>query len=135
MWLRGIDVLPSWARRVFWLYLDLDLLKRVLILTVDILVNCLLSFMFVLCLAQGLLPIFFPYDGKGNSRITLRLMRSFDIYVQHVGSHVVHTIIEPLPQSLCTEKCAFCISDFKIDAHGATFSVCEKNIALDAIKL
>ena len=76
----------------FWWYLDLDLLKRVLILTVDILVSCLLSFMFVVCLAHGFLPLFFPYDGKGNSTMTLRLFNSIDIYVQHIGFPVVHNV-------------------------------------------
>ena len=29
------------------------------------------------------------------------------------------------------QNCAFCVSDFKIDAHGVTFSVDEGNIAFD----
>ena len=45
----------------------------------------------------------------------------------------VNTITEPLPQPLCTDRIARCVSDLKIDVHGATNSVGERNIALDAV--
>ena len=56
-----------------WWYLDLHLLKCVLILTVDILVSCSLSSKLVLCLAQGSLPMFCAYDGKSDSRVVFGL--------------------------------------------------------------
>ena len=43
-------------------------------------------------------------------------------------------IFEPLPQPLCTNRIArFCVSDFKIDVHGAASSVGEENTTLDAV--
>ena len=46
----------------------------------------------------------------------------------------VNTIIERLPKPLVNRKnCAFYVTDFQIDAHGAACSVGEMNIALDDI--
>ena len=61
--------------RLCWL-LDLDLLMRVLILAVDVLVNCLLSFMILLCLAQGSFPVLCSYDEKTDSRIVFQTFAS-----------------------------------------------------------
>ena len=45
----------------------------------------------------------------------------------------VYTIIEPLLQPSCTDRIArVCVSDFKIDVHGAASSVGVKNITLGA---
>ena len=59
--------------------------------------------MFVLCLAQGFLPKFFPYDGKGFSRITLKLLNYIDTNVHHGSSPVVHNVEpEVLTMISCT---------------------------------
>ena len=50
--------------------------------------------------------------------------------------HGVNTIIEPLPQPLCTDTIArffFCVNDIKIDVHGAANSVGERNVTLDTV--
>ena len=99
MWLHGTDAPLSWARGLvrLWWNLYLDLLKSVLILTMDILLNSLLSFMVLLCLAQISFPILFANDRKTDSRIVFKLSplivdtdSIIDVHVQHVGSPVVH---------------------------------------------
>ena len=112
--------------------------------------------------------MFCAYDGKSDSRIVFGLLASIiDVYVQHVGSLVIHNVeswgcphdllhgfntflvVDEFASSIWSEhdhravatalvhrqNCAFCVSDFKIDVHGATFSLGERNIALDAIML
>ena len=70
-----------------WWYLDLHLLKCVLILTVGFLVSCSLSFKLMLCSAQDSLPMFCAHDGKSDSRVVFGLLTSIiDVYVQHVGA-------------------------------------------------
>ena len=61
--------------------------------------KCLLSFIFSLCLTQGSFPIFFAHDKKTDSRVTRNFVPFIvdidiiiDIYVQHVGSSVLHKV-------------------------------------------
>ena len=131
--------------------------------------NCLLSLMILLCLAQGFLPIFFPYVKKTVSRLIFELS-SFvinidsiiDVYAQYESSPVIHNVeswggphdllhvfntflvIDDFTPSISSEhdhravaaafvhrqNCAFCVSDLKIDVHGGTGSVGERNITL-----
>ena len=63
----GLTLLFRGLVRLWW-HLELDVLKRVLILTMDILLNSLLSFIVLLCLAQGSFPILFANDKKTDSR-------------------------------------------------------------------
>ena len=62
----GLTLLFRGLVRLCW-YLDLDLLKSVFILTMDVLMNCLLSFMILLCLAQGSFPLLCAFHGKTDS--------------------------------------------------------------------
>ena len=71
----------------------------VLILTMDISLNSLLSFVILLCLTRSSFPILFSNDKKTDSRIVFRLLplivdidSIIDIYVQHVGSPVIHNV-------------------------------------------
>ena len=65
VWLHGTDLFRSLVR--LWWHLYLDLLMRVLILTMDISFNSLLSFVILLCLAQNSFPIHFANDKKTDS--------------------------------------------------------------------
>ena len=94
----GLTLLFRGLVRLWW-HLELDVLKRVLILTMDILLNSLLSFIVLLCLAQGSFPILFANDKKTDSRGVFKLsplivdMDSIiDIHVQHVDAPVIHNV-------------------------------------------
>ena len=94
----GLTLLFRGLVRLWW-HLHLDLLECVLILTMDILLNSLLSFMVLLCLAQSSFPILFANDKKTDSRIVFKLsplivdMDSIiDVHIQHVGSPVIHNV-------------------------------------------
>ena len=83
--------------------LDLNKLKHVLILTMNILLNWLHSLMVLLCLAQGSFPILFAYHKKTDSRIIFKFspfivdMDSIiDVHVQYVNSSVIHNVEYPI---------------------------------------
>ena len=82
-----------------WWHLHLDLLMRVLILTMDISLNSLLSFVILLCLAQGSFPILFANVRKTDSRIVFQLLSlivdidsTINVHVQYVGSPGLHNV-------------------------------------------
>ena len=80
----GLTLLFRGLVRIWW---HLDLLKCVLNLTMDILMNCSLPFMVVLRVAQSSLSMFCEFDGKSDPRIVFaRLASIIDVYVQHVDS-------------------------------------------------
>ena len=94
----GLTLLFRGLAKLWW-YLDLSLLKRVLILTMDVLMNCLLSFMILLCLAQGSFPMLCACYGNSDSIVVFKLSpfivvidSIIDTYVQHAGSSVIHNI-------------------------------------------
>ena len=93
--------------------------------------------MILLCLVQGSFPLLFAYHGKTDSRVALE----FSPFIVDIDSIIyVHvqmiTIIEPLPQPLCTNRTArLCVSNLKIDVHGAVSSVGERNITFDSVML
>ena len=101
VWLHGTDAPLSWARKALTAPFYLDLLKRVLILTMDISLNSLLSFrdLAVLGSNQSSFPILFAYHWKTDSRVALKFSpftvdknSIIDIYVQYEGSSVTHNV-------------------------------------------
>ena len=77
-------------------HLDLHMLKRVLMLTMGVLLSWFLSLMILLCLVQGSFPTLFAYHGKTDPRVALKFSpfivnidSIIDVYVQYVGSSVI----------------------------------------------
>ena len=94
----GLTLLVRGLVKLWW-HLYLDLLRRVLFLTMDISLNSLLSFVILLCLAQSSFSILFANDKKTDSRIVFKLLplvvdidSIIHVHVQHVGSPVIHNV-------------------------------------------
>ena len=92
-----------------WRYLDHHMLKSVLILTIDVLLNGLLSFIISLRFTQGSFPMLWAYLGKTDSRVALKfppfivdIDSIIDVYVQYVRSSVTHNV-----QSWCARHDLF----------------------------